>query len=98
MSLREKQFLKKRIWLARCLSLGQLVKRIEGRINGAIPTSSMGAMFGSIFEMYVKDSQPLKNISGVVESGSPAPENAKGDTCEVRSTRMQVGAVGTGVN
>lgn len=56
-SLREKDFLRKRIWLARCLSLGQSVKRIEGRINGAIPSSSLGTTFGNIFEMHVKDSQ-----------------------------------------
>lgn len=36
-SLREKDFLKKRIWLAKCLSLGQSLKRTGGRINGAIP-------------------------------------------------------------
>lgn len=32
-----KDFRKKRIWLAKCLSLGQSLKRIGGRINGAIP-------------------------------------------------------------
>lgn len=53
-----------------------MVKRIESRINGTIPTSSVGAMFGTIFEMYVEDSQALKTY--LVESGSPAQENAKG--------------------
>lgn len=70
-----------------------MAKRIEGRINGAIPTSLVGAMFRVICEMYVKDSQALKNISSMVESGSPAQENAIGDTLKVRSSRMQAGAV-----
>lgn len=36
-------------------------------------------------------------MSRIVESGSPEQENTKGDMSEVRSNRMQIGAVGTGV-